>query len=67
MIRTFLIKLNMAMSLMGLTIDADTSPFWAVLLMVAWFIASVLLVRLAVRRGWINLDKTPAPGAHEDK
>jgi hypothetical protein len=41
-------------SLMGLSIDTERSPLWAVMLMVAWFAGSSLLLKVADKRGWMN-------------
>lgn len=45
---------NMALSFAGLSIDTERSPLWAVLLIVAWFISSALLMNYASRKGWLT-------------
>jgi hypothetical protein len=49
-----LILINWALSFMGLCIDTERSPLWAVLLMVAWFAGSSLLLKYADKKGWMN-------------
>jgi len=49
-----LILTNWALSFMGLCIDTERSPLWAVLLMFGWFAGSSLLLWYADRRGWMN-------------
>jgi hypothetical protein len=49
-----LILINWCLSLCGLCMDTERSPLWAVLLMVAWFAGSTLLLNYADRRGWMN-------------
>jgi len=52
--KAILILLNWCLSLCGLSIDTERSPFWAVMLMVAWFGASTLLLKYAFKKGWMN-------------
>jgi len=49
-----LILFNLILSFLGLSIDTDHSPMWAVILMVIWFSASVLLLKYADRKGWMD-------------
>jgi len=48
------IVINWALSFMGLTIDTDTAPAWAILIAIAWPAFSTLLLRYANRRGWMD-------------
>jgi hypothetical protein len=48
------IILNWVLSPIGLSIDTEHSPIWAVLLMFAWFGASSLLLIRADRKGWLR-------------
>jgi len=52
--RATLILLNWMLSLCGLSIDTERSPFWAVALMVGWFAGATLLLKYADRKGWMN-------------
>ena len=52
--KTKLIALNWVCSLVGLCIDMDRSPLWAVILAVCWFASATLLLNHADRRGWMN-------------
>ncbi|MDR0864997.1 MAG: hypothetical protein LBO74_08705 [Candidatus Symbiothrix sp.] len=52
--RAYLILINWALSFMGLCIDTEQSPIWAVLLMVAWFFGSTILLIYADKRGWMD-------------
>lgn len=49
-----LITINMALSFAGLSIDTNKSPLWAVVLIIAWFIASALLMNYTSRKGWFK-------------
>jgi len=49
-----LILINWGLSFMGLCVDTERSPMWAVLLMLGWFAGSSLLLVYADRRGWMN-------------
>ena len=49
-----LILINWALSFMGLYIDMEHSPLWAVMVMVAWFVAASLLLKYADKKGWLN-------------
>jgi hypothetical protein len=49
-----IILVNWCLSFFGLCIDTERSPLWAVLLMVAWFVGSSLLLKYADKRGWMN-------------
>jgi hypothetical protein len=52
--KAYLITTNWLLSLMGLSIDTERSPLWAVLLMVAWFAGASLLMRRADKRGELD-------------
>lgn len=45
------ITLNWVLSFFGLCIDTETAPMWAVLVVLAWFAGSCLLMRWADRKG----------------
>ena len=49
-----LIAINWVLSFMGLCVDTEQSPLWAVLLMYGWFAGSSLLLKYADKRGWMN-------------
>jgi len=49
-----LILINWMLSFMGLCIDMEHSPLWAVLLMVGWFAGATLLLKYADKRGWMD-------------
>jgi hypothetical protein len=49
-----LILINWCLSVMGLCIDTEHSPLWAVLVVVAWFLLSSLLLKYADKKGWMN-------------
>jgi hypothetical protein len=49
-----LILINWGLSLCGLCIDTEQSPLWVVLLMVAWFAGSSLLLNYADKHGWME-------------
>jgi len=49
-----LILINWCLSFCGLSIDTERSPLWAVLIMVAWFVAATLLLKNADKHGWMN-------------
>jgi hypothetical protein len=49
-----LILINWCFSLCGLCIDTERSPLWAVLLMVAWFAGSSLLLKYADKHSWME-------------
>jgi hypothetical protein len=49
-----LVIINLCLSFCGLSIDTERSPFWAVMLMVAWFAGSAALLNYADRRGWMD-------------
>jgi len=49
-----IIIINWCLSLCGLSIDTEYSPFWAVFLIVVWFVAATLLLKHADRKGWMN-------------
>ena len=48
------ILINWSLSFFGLSVDTCHSPMWAVMVMVAWFCCSSLLVIYANKRGWLN-------------
>ena len=48
------IIINWSLSFFGLSVDTCHSPFWAVMVMIAWFIGSSLLLIYADKRGWLN-------------
>lgn len=48
------ILINWAFSFMGLCIDTEYSPMWAVLIGFTWFALSCLLVIHADGRGWLD-------------
>jgi hypothetical protein len=52
--KAYLISINWALSFCGLCVDTENSPLWAVLLMVAWFAGSCLLLKYADKRGWMD-------------
>ena len=52
--RAKLILTNWTLSLMGLSIDTESSPTWAWILMLGWFASSTLLLKYAIGRGWVN-------------
>ncbi|HPW66069.1 MAG TPA: hypothetical protein PLS84_03190 [Salinivirgaceae bacterium] len=56
--RQTLILINWIISVLALTIDAERSPMYAVLICVAYFIASSLLLLHAQRKGWIKIETT---------
>ena len=49
-----LILINWALSFMGLYIDMERSPLWAVMVAVSWFVGSTLLLKYADKRGWMD-------------
>jgi len=49
-----LILANWMLSLCGLSIDTERSPFWAVALMIGWFAGASLLFNYADRKGWLD-------------
>lgn len=49
-----LIIINMALSFAGLSVDTEKTPLWAILILVAWFIASALLMSYAYRKRLFN-------------
>jgi hypothetical protein len=49
-----LVSLNFALSLLGLSIDTNRSPIWAVLVVFLWFAASTWLLRVAYHKGWMK-------------
>jgi hypothetical protein len=49
-----LIATNWVLSLIGLCIDTEQSPLWAVILMFAWFTGSCFLLKYADKRGWMD-------------
>jgi hypothetical protein len=49
-----LIAINWVLSLTGLSIDTETAPLCLVILLVAWFFGSCLLLKYADRRGWMD-------------
>ena len=49
-----LILVNWALSFIGLSIDTEHSPLWAVLMMFAWFACSTLLMKYADKKGWLD-------------
>lgn len=53
--KSTLILINWGLSFMGLCIDTECSPLWAVLLMVGWFIGSTLLLNYADKKGWMDV------------
>ena len=52
--KAYLIVINWCLSLCGLSIDTERSPLWAVMVMVAWFVAASLLLKYADKKGWLN-------------
>lgn len=52
--RAYIILVNWTLSFMGLCIDTDYSPLWAVLVAFIWFIVSSLLLIFANKRGWMD-------------
>lgn len=52
--RALVIKVNLMISLFGLTIDPDHSSFTAVIIVFAYFVASALLFNYASRQGWLD-------------
>ena len=50
----WLIAVNWALSFIGLSVDTELSPVWAVVLMYGWFGISMLLMNLAHKRGWLD-------------
>ncbi|MCL2651146.1 MAG: hypothetical protein FWD60_09020 [Candidatus Azobacteroides sp.] len=52
--KTKLVLINWILSFMGLCIDTERSPLWAVLLMFVWFAGSSLLLIYADKRGRLN-------------
>jgi hypothetical protein len=48
-----IILINWYFSICGLCIDTEYSPLWAVMLMVAWFAGSSLLLNYADKKGWM--------------
>lgn len=49
-----IILINWCLSFVGLSIGTERSPLWAVLVMVAWFFLSSLLLKYADKKGWMN-------------
>lgn len=49
-----IILINWCLSFVGLSIDTERSPLWAVLVMVAWFFLSSFLLKYADKKGWMN-------------
>ena len=49
-----LILINWALSFMGLCVDTEKSPLWAVLVMFSWFAVSSLLLIYADKHGWMD-------------
>jgi hypothetical protein len=49
-----LILFNWCLSFLGLSIDTERSPLWAVLIMVGYFVLSTLLLKYADKKGWMN-------------
>lgn len=49
-----IILINWCLSFTGLCIDAEQSPLWAVLVAVAWFALSSLLLKHADKKGWLK-------------
>lgn len=52
--KAYLILINWTLSFMGLTINTEQSPLWAVLIGIAWFIASSILLIRADRKGTMD-------------
>jgi len=52
--KALFIKVNLMVSLLGLTIDPDHSSLTAVLIVFAYFIASASLFIYAQNKGWLN-------------
>jgi hypothetical protein len=46
--------MNWLCSFAGLTVDTEASPVWAVILMVAWFAVSSIILQYACKRGWLD-------------
>lgn len=57
--KAILVLINFLLSFAALSIDTERSPIWAVLLVVAWFVISTLLIRYAFRKGWLGRDDYP--------
>ena len=49
-----IILINWCLSFIGLCIDTEQSPLWAVLVAVGWFCLSSLLLKYADKKGWLN-------------
>lgn len=45
-----IILINWCLSFVGLSIDTERSPLWAVLVMVAWFFLSSFLLKYADKK-----------------
>ena len=54
-----LVLINWMMSFMGLSIDLDRSPMWAVWFVVGWFGGATLLLKRAERKGWMKQFEKP--------
>jgi len=52
--KAILVLSNWCLILCGLSIDTERSPLWAVMVIVAWFAASTLLLKYAFKKGWMN-------------
>lgn len=52
--KALLIKVNLLISFLGLNIDPDHSSLVAVIIFVAYFIASASLFIYAQNNGWLN-------------
>ena len=49
-----IILINWTLSFFGLSVDTCHSPVWAVMVMIAWFIGSSLLLIYANKHGWMK-------------
>ncbi|HBX45527.1 hypothetical protein [Limibacterium fermenti] len=49
-----IILFNWSLSIFGLCVDAERSPFWAVMVGFAWFAASTLILIHADRKGTMD-------------
>jgi hypothetical protein len=49
-----IILINWVISFMGLCVDTERSPLWAVLLCVGYFFGSCLLLKYADRKGCMD-------------
>lgn len=49
-----LILINWRLSFIGICIDMECSPLWAVLIAFGWFLLSSLLLKYAYKKGWMN-------------